>query len=412
MIQQAPNTMLKNAVHQHKLLSRRGLMERLFAFWFDSLVYNQIWEDPRVDMQALQLKSNSRLLTIASGGCNVLGYLVKQPEAIIAVDLNCQHIYLTRLKLAALRHLPTYNDFFEFFGCANLKSNLEVYARYLRQNLDEATRNFWEGGCWLRRKVLGARINYFAENLYNFAKLGYLLRFAHGLGKLTRRDPARLLKASSLQEQERIFKETIAPFFDAKLVKFIASHPLVLFSLGIPPSQYDRLKKEKPRDIIAVYYERVHRLTCEFPVSDNYFAWQALSRRYDLENRQAVPDYLKEDGYQIRKQAAGRVQTVATSLTAYLHQQPDQSLDRFVLLDSQDWMRPAELVELWTEIVRTGRPGTRVIFRTGASASPVETVLPKNLRQRFIYELELSQELHRLDRSAIYGGFHLYRMPD
>ena len=68
--------LLDLAVHHSPLISQRGLLERLFTFWFNSLVYNQIWEDPRVDLAALQLvPEESRIVTISSGGCNVLNYL-------------------------------------------------------------------------------------------------------------------------------------------------------------------------------------------------------------------------------------------------------------------------------------------------------------------------------------------------
>jgi S-adenosylmethionine-diacylglycerol 3-amino-3-carboxypropyl transferase len=405
---QAEEGLVKRAVHQHPAASKRGVMERLFSFWFDSFVYNQIWEDPRVDLQALQLKSDSLVLTIASGGCNVLSYLDQKPESIIALGLNRYHIYLTRLKLAALTHLPTYDDFFNFFGCANASANLEKYQTHLRHHLDEATRNFWEGGTWIRRNVMGPRINYFASNLYNYAKLGYLLRLVHSLTRITRRDPSRILKAETKAEQEKVFNETIAPFFDNKLVRFVGRQPLVMFSLGIPPHQYETMREESSGDVIDLYRERVRRLTCEFPIQDNYFAWQALSRSYDVAGRQAVPEYLKQSGYATRKQHADRVQTVVAPLTDYLRQQPDESLDRFVLLDAQDWMRPEQLTELWTEIARVGRPGTRVIFRTGSRTSPLERALPTPLRSRFYYDQKLSLELHGQDRSAIYGGFHLY----
>ena len=102
---------LSNAVHRSKAISRQGMLERLFTLAFRGLVYPQIWEDPEVDMEALALDPDSRVITIASGGCNVLSYLVADPKEIIAVDLNRAHIALTRLKLAAARHLPTYDGY-------------------------------------------------------------------------------------------------------------------------------------------------------------------------------------------------------------------------------------------------------------------------------------------------------------
>ena len=114
-----PNALLNRAAHTKAANTKRGALERLFTMMFKGFVYNQIWEDPDVDMEALALKPHHTLITIASGGCNVLNYLAADPARIIAVDLNPNHVALTRLKLAALANLPSYEDFFRFFGTAN-----------------------------------------------------------------------------------------------------------------------------------------------------------------------------------------------------------------------------------------------------------------------------------------------------
>ena len=87
---------LSAAVHRNKGLSQAGVLERLFTFAFRGLVYPQIWEDPAVDMEALALRPTDHLVTIASGGCNVLSYLVDEPAKITAIDLNGAHIALNR----------------------------------------------------------------------------------------------------------------------------------------------------------------------------------------------------------------------------------------------------------------------------------------------------------------------------
>src|SRR3712207_2703856 len=136
--------LLLDAVQNKPATSRQGILQKLFAVYFDGLVYNQIWEDPRVDLQALRLDSESRVLSIASGGCNALNYLTAQPESVTAVDLNQNHLYLTRLKIAALRYLPDYDRFFDFFGRANVPKNVENYHKYIAPELDADTRKFWE----------------------------------------------------------------------------------------------------------------------------------------------------------------------------------------------------------------------------------------------------------------------------
>ena len=107
--------LLKSAVHDHKLISKEGFLERLFTLSFRGFVYPQIWEDPEVDLEALKLTKDSRIMTIASGGCNVMNYLTESPEKVKAIDLNPAHVALTRLKVAAIKHLPDYESFFKFY---------------------------------------------------------------------------------------------------------------------------------------------------------------------------------------------------------------------------------------------------------------------------------------------------------
>lgn len=83
-------------------------------------------------------------------------------------------------------------------------------------------------------------------------------------------------------------------------------------------------------------------------------------------------------------------------------------MDRYVLLDAQDWMRDDSLIGLWSEITRTARPGARVIFRTAGEETILPGRLPDEILSRWDYAAELSHALTQKDRSAIYGGFHLY----
>ncbi|MNE69554.1 hypothetical protein D3C80_1652840 [compost metagenome] len=84
------------------------------------------------------------------------------------------------------------------------------------------------------------------------------------------------------------------------------------------------------------------------------------------------------------------------------------SLDRYVLLDAQDWMNDTQLNDLWSQMTRTAAQGARVIFRTAAEKSVIEGRLPPEIRNNWVYLEERSQELNAKDRSAIYGGFHIY----
>jgi S-adenosylmethionine-diacylglycerol 3-amino-3-carboxypropyl transferase len=78
------------------------------------------------------------------------------------------------------------------------------------------------------------------------------------------------------------------------------------------------------------------------------------------------------------------------------------------LLDAQDWMNDAALADLWTEMTRTARPGARAIFRTAGEDTILPGRVPEAVLNRWTYEEAASKEWTTRDRSAIYGGFHLY----
>jgi S-adenosylmethionine-diacylglycerol 3-amino-3-carboxypropyl transferase len=395
-------TALQHAVHQNQATTLMGLQQRLFSAWFNSFIYNQIWEDPVVDLKALQIQSDSRVLTIASGSCNILNYLIAQPAHITAIDLNPYHLNLTRLKLAALKYLPDHKHFYHFFGHAQSAQNIDHYELYIRPQLEDDLEQFWQG-----RSVLGKRrIRMFQDGLYRHARFGYFMRLLHWIARRTHYQPTKLLSAHSLYEQEAIFKQHIAPFFDNRLVRFLGKLPMSVFSLGIPPQQYEAMKREG--NLLEQYRARVKRLACEFPIKDNYFAWQAFSHSYDHTKRQAIPDYLKAEHYQAIKQQLGKVDTQLGSMITFLKQQPNHSYDRFVFLDAQDWMSDEVLNTLWVEVLRVGKPNSRIVFRTAAVDSPLETALKPDIKARIHYEKELSTQLFQQDRSAIYGGFHVY----
>ena len=399
------NRHLGKAVYQNRALSRAGFSERLFALLFTGLVYPQIWEDPEVDIEAMELLEGHRVVTIASGGCNVLAYLTRSPAHIDAVDLNRAHIALNRLKLAAVKHLPAQADLFRFFGEAGNRDELRRLrplprAASRRRDpalLGEATAGADAGASQSSTAISTAP-----------ACSACSLRAGHKAARLYGVDPTSILKAHDLADQRRFFEEEIGPIFDRKLMRLVLSRKSSLFGLGIPPAQYDSLITSGDGSMASVLKARLEKLACDFPLNDNYFAWQAFARRYPSPGEGALPAYLDKANYETLKQNTGRVAVHHVNFTELLAKKPAGSVDRFVLLDAQDWMTDAQLNALWTEITRTAAPGARVIFRTAAEESLLPGRVSDALLGEWRYADEQSHNYSARDRSAIYGGFHLY----
>jgi S-adenosylmethionine-diacylglycerol 3-amino-3-carboxypropyl transferase len=398
---------IDRAVGRSRLFSVQGMQERLFARLFSGLVYAQIWEDPGIDLEALALAPGEKLIAIASGGCNILSYLTADPAAVTAVDLNGHHVALNRLKLAGARHLPDHATFFRFFGAADTNANIADYDRYIRPHLDEATRRYWDQRDWRGRR----RIGQFASNIYKKGLLGRFIGLGHLLARLYRKDPRKILAAANLAEQRSIFDAEMRPIFRSRLVSFLADNPSALYGLGIPPAQYKSLLTSAPagKGMAAVLERRLERLACDFPIRDNYFAWQAFGRRYEGVSN-ATPPYLASDNFAAVAARAERVDVRHGNLIDELEAADPASYDAYVLLDAQDWMSDAVLNRLWAAILRTAKPGARVIFRTAAEESLLPGRLDPAMLSRFDYDSARCKAWTDRDRSAIYGGFHLYTL--
>jgi S-adenosylmethionine-diacylglycerol 3-amino-3-carboxypropyl transferase len=399
---------LRAAVHRNRPFSRRGIQERLFTLAFRNLVYPQIWEDPIVDMEALRLGPGDRVAAIASGGCNILSYLVADPAEILAVDLNGAHVALNRLKIQGLRSLPDHAAYFDFFGRADIPGNLALYETWMRAGLDEATRAYWDGRGLDGRR----RIEAFARNFYRHGLLGRFIGAGHLVAKLYGKRLDAVLDAQTMDQQRFAFEREIAPLFEKRFVRWLARRPAALYGLGIPPAQYRALAADGPDGIAQVLKRRIERLACDFPIRDNYFAWQAFGRRYAAASDPSLPPYLQREHFEALRARANRVRIRHGSLTDALAAEPAKSLDAFVLLDAQDWMNDAALTELWTQIERAARPGARVIFRTAAEERLLPGRVPAEILDSFQYDEARSLAGSAADRSSIYGAFHLWTRRD
>jgi S-adenosylmethionine-diacylglycerol 3-amino-3-carboxypropyl transferase len=395
---------LKQAVRRHRTLSREGLLERLFERLFRGLVYTQIWEDPEVDLEALALQPDSHIVAIASGGCNVLSYLTADPARITAVDLSRAHVALNRLKLVAASRLPSWETFYRFFGAADDEANVAAYQRLIAPHLDPQSRLYWEGRSL--QQLGRRRISIFARNAYAHGVLGSFIGLTHAICRFYKVDLKELLNSRTLEEQRAFFESTLAPLFDKPAVRWATANRLSLYGLGIPPAQYEALAGGS--DMRHVLRQRLERLTCGFSLDDNYFAWQAFGRSYAENASGPLPPYLRREHFDTLRARADRVEVLNRSVTEYLAGCADASRDRYVLLDAQDWMTDAQLNALWREITRTARPGARTIFRTAAEPSLLPGRVDPQILDRWRYEKAQSRALSRRDRSAIYGGFHLY----
>jgi len=379
-----------------------AIWSRMVAFWLRRLVYTQIWEDPQADLAALQLPLGSTIVTISSGGCNALSYLTAQPAQVYAVDCNEAHLALLKLKLAGIRAFSSYSDFWQFFGEAASPANAQLYRTRLRPRLDAHARAYWD-----KRNIIGRpRYAYFTNGFYRHGMLGRFIGLAHVVARLAGIDLDALLTGEIDAPERVVAFARLERLFHSRLVRLMTRTPALLFSLGMPPQQRALLAGGAPLN--EVLYRRLVRLIDGHPSDDNYFAWQALRRRYRGPGDRCLPPYLQKSNFARMRNDAGLIIPIHADLRAFLESLPAREVDAVVLVDSQDWMALDDIRALWNAIDRTGSEQVRVIFRTAGMHSPLERDELATLRDIWRRDEESSEIGYELDMSGIYGGFHCY----
>jgi S-adenosylmethionine-diacylglycerol 3-amino-3-carboxypropyl transferase len=394
--------LIADLVRNRRAPDESTIWERIYAFWLRRLVYTQIWEDPEADLAALQLPLGSTIVTISSGGCNALSYLTAQPAQVYAVDPNEAHLSLLKLKLAGVHALPGYSEFWQFFGAASSPANAQLYRDRLRPLLDDKARAYWD-----KRNVIGRpRHAYFTDGFYCHGMMGRVIGFAHVVARFARIDRRALLTADVDAPERLEALDRLHRLFHSRLARLVMRTPAMLFSLGIPPRQRALLGGGAPLN--EVLYARLFRLINGHPNDTNYFAWQALLRRYPGPGDRCLPPYLQRRQFARMRNDAGLIIPVQSSLQQFLESLPAREVDAVVLLDSQDWMTADEIRTLWDTIDRAGSDQIAVIFRTVGAESPLEGEALAPLREIWRRDEERSAIGYELDRSGIYGGFHCY----
>lgn len=376
---------------------------RRFAQTFDRLVYTQIWEDPIVDMAAMELAPHHRVVAICSAGCNALSYLLGNPAAVFAVDLNSAHLALAELKRAAFDAFDSPELVRRLFVDGHIAGNSVLIAERLANRLSEASRSYWRSG--IRPRSMTFDRGFFQSGLLGRAiGLARMLARAHGVALQD------VLALDDADAQRDWVRRNVRPIFEGRFAGALFSLQHPLFLLGIPPRQFHLLCNGDPSRMADTLSSRVEQLAGVAKSSENYFLWQAFARRYAPGESPAVPPYLQHENFAAIKARVARLTFHHVGIAEHLSERRAGSLDRYALLDAQDWMDRPALIALWEQISRTARPEARVIFRTAGRVPPFVAYGNDGEWRNWRRLHDLSDTLHQRDRSGIYGAFHVYQL--
>ncbi len=376
-----------------------------------NLVYNQCWEDPRLDREALQLTPQDDVLVITSAGCNALDYALAGANHVYAVDMNFRQNALLDLKKAAVCNLD-YDSYFSLFGKGRLDDWKTIYPKSLRPHLPQASREFWDqNGKFFSGQ--GRRKSFYfrgTSGLFAWIVNGYINRVA----KI--REPINeILNAKSVEEQQEIFKRArLHERLFRPMVQWLLRRDTTMALLGVPRSQRLQLEREYPGGIAQFIIDRIETVFARLPLSDNYFWRVYLTGEY---TPTCCPEYLKQENFEVlRNGVADKVTTHTNHVLGFLEGHPGK-ISRFILLDHMDWLysnyRDVLSAE-WQGIVDHAAPETRILWRSASLhcdfVDPIEVTVngeKRKMGELLTYNRELAARLHPIDRVNTYGSFYI-----
>jgi S-adenosylmethionine-diacylglycerol 3-amino-3-carboxypropyl transferase len=336
-------------------------------------MYAMNWEDPRLELEALAVGPEDRVLGIAGGGCTVLSLLARGPRSLDAVDLSRPQLDVVALKRAAVCALDRPAA---FLGGEPLDG-----AERLRQleRLPVEDRARWRP--LVVRGLVGAgRAERFIA----------LLRRLVQLAVHPRRRVEALFRQPTLEAQRRFYADEWNTPRWRLLFRLLHKR---LIDRALDPAFY---RFVDPGDLGEQLRRRAERCLTEQPTGDNYFLSAMLLGRYV-----APPPYLSPDGIDGVRRHRDKLALHHAELGAFLRAQPADRFDKLYLSNVAEWLPEPALEALCAEVVRVARPGATVTLR----GLMVERPLP--LGDRLRVDAARSAELGRRERAFLNASFRV-----
>ncbi len=370
------------------------LRDSAFQYAFSRLfVYNILWEDTEVDERFLGLREDSRVLGISGAGCGIATMLSKHPTSIDAVDINHHHLAMTALKVAAATRARSYSEFYDLCGrgwAAQPRSTL----RALTKGLPAAMERYWDrhSGRFSRSAL----------------HEGMTARLIGEMRRLTGIDAEWLTRLCELAPEERTsaIDEWFEPVLARASVRLLLESPIHLMSMGINFTQRDRIVETEGQNMVEFLLAHLKKVAST-DLRRNWFAWYSVAGRYNHDDPEAGPPYLRRDRFEASRKSPTRVNYRNENFFDVLGRSAGGSYSHYTLCDMPDWLPAPMQKQLLREIFRTSRDGAIVLYRTVEDDCMVER---HGEERRFVPLREETALASVADRSRQYRHVRLYQV--
>jgi S-adenosylmethionine-diacylglycerol 3-amino-3-carboxypropyl transferase len=373
-------------VHTKIGIVKEGTKPAVKTKMFKEVLYANCWEDPQLDRAALGIDEDDIVLSITSGGCNLLAFLLDNPRKVIALDVNPHQGYLLELKMAAFRML-SYERNLEFFGVRPCSRRIECYRLLLRPCLSSDAARFWDGH---PKKIARGLIH-----AGRYERYMRLLRrtVVTGFGK--RRLIKRMFETDDPAAREKLYREK----WQGVWWRFLTG---VMLSRWLNSLLFDKAffaYLDRDFSFGRHFAAKAERALVQLPMKENSFlSYILLGRFYD---EAYLPVYLRRENFPAIRDRLDRVEIVTDSCEHLFAGLEDSSISKFNFSNIFEWMSPAAFENLLRETVRVARDGAVLTYRNLLVFRERPLSLGGNIRSR----QDQAKALLRTDLSFIYDNY-------
>ncbi|MEO7837546.1 MAG: DUF3419 family protein [Acidimicrobiales bacterium] len=350
----------------------------------DKLFFAQVREDPRIELEALQVQAGETVVVVSSGGCTALSLLAAGAGHVVAVDLNAAQNHLVELKLAALSGLES-GEAVAFLGGATATPawRLTTY-EHLSDQLSPFARAYWQARL---SNVAGGVLNAGVSERFIGIIVAAIRLLVHPPSRIRR-----LLACRSVDEQRSFYEKE----WNTRRWRLLFR---VLLNRAVFRHTYDPgfFRHVENPSFARHFHELIGHVLADVPITDNYFVHQMLTGAYPQGEPDGLPPYLQPAGASVAGREGHRLTLVDGSYLGYLRSRPDSSIDAFALSNICEWLDAAQTDDLLAEVIRTAIPGARLVFRNFVGWTEV----PPRWRKVIVEDRTRGEQLIAGDRSGM-----------
>jgi len=349
---------------------------------FSRIRYAQVWEDADILLDALNIGPESNCLSIASAGDNALALLARNPNRVVALDLNPSQLHCLALRVAAFRKLD-HPELLELIGSHPSQRRTKLY-QACREFLDTNARTFWDGHPEAIARGIGQAGKCEA----------YFALFRERIIPLIhpRRRVDALLEARGPAERQQFYARTWNNRRWRALFKLFFSR-FVMGRLGRDPAFFNYVEGSVADNILQ---RTRYALTELEPDKNPYLQWILCG-----EHRSALPFYLRAENFETIRRNLDRLEWQLCTVEVFVEQVGEERFHAYNLSDIFEYMSASHMEASLRALLRISAPGARIAYWNMLAPRSC----PESLRERIHPLQALSQDLFAKDKAFFYSRF-------